>query len=227
MNIKAILCDIEGTTTSVSFVYETLFPYFEQHIGRLLTLLHDPVVAECFLQIKQTLQQQGKPDASSADVLAKLRQWVLEDKKETTLKALQGIIWREGYLRRELKGHLYDDVFPAFQAWHQQGISLNIYSSGSVTAQKLLFAHTEKGDLTPILNAYFDTTSGAKREVGSYQNISQSLNLAATDILFLSDIEAELDAAKEAGLNTIQIVRAGTEKGSNHPIAHTFTEISS
>ena len=189
MNIKAILCDIEGTTTSVSFVYDTLFPYFEQHIDRLLTLQHDPVVAECFLRIKQTLQQQGNPDASSADVLAQLQQWVLEDKKETDLKTLQGIIWREGYQRGELKGHLYDDVLPAFQVWHQKGISLNIYSSGSVTAQKLLFAHTEKGDLRPILNAYFDTASGAKREVSSYQNITLSLNLAATDILFLSDHE--------------------------------------
>lgn len=218
-DIKAIVCDIEGTTTSISFVYDVLFPYFKARIESLLELLDRDDVATCFEQIKQTMKAKSGQVISNQDVISQLEKWMAQDLKVPELKTLQGIVWRKGYLNGELQGHVYSDVLPAFIRWKQAGLSINIYSSGSVAAQKLLFKHSISGDLSPLIDDYFDTLVGPKQAPDSYTNIAEQLALIPTEILFLSDIEAELDAATQAGLQTMQLIRPGTSP-SQH-LAHT------
>jgi enolase-phosphatase E1 len=143
-------------------------------------------------------------------VIETLIHWSNEDKKITPLKDLQGILWKEAYETGVIKGHVYDDVAPALKAWKDAEIQLGVFSSGSITAQKLIFGYSVSGDLTPYFSAYFDTTTGGKREVETYIKISQKLNKQPSEILFLSDIVEELEAAQQAGLQTIQLVRPGT-----------------
>ena len=217
---RCILTDIEGTTTSVSFVYDTLFPYFVEHIDSLLAMQDKPEVRDTFAAIR-TEQQLANDEA----VLDRLRQWVAEDRKETHLKTLQGIVWQQAYLSGAIKGHVYPDVAPCLERWYAEGRQLAVYSSGSVAAQKLLFGYSEAGDLTPLFSAYFDTKVGHKRESDAYRKICSELNLPASDILFLSDVEAELDAAAAAGLHTLQLVRAGTTPGTRHATVSSFDDI--
>lgn len=223
--IKAILTDIEGTTTSVAFVYDTLFPYFLAHLDDLLALQDDPaaqeVVQHCFGQIRKNLPA-GSDDTA---VIEQLRQWVREDRKETPLKTLQGVLWQKGYEKGEITGHIYDDVPLALKRWHEQGLTLAIYSSGSVAAQKLLFGFSDFGDLTRYISFYFDTHIGHKREADSYQRISEHMQIPAAEILFLSDIELELDAARAAGMQTLQLVRDGTPASGQHPSASDFSRV--
>jgi enolase-phosphatase E1 len=154
--------------------------------------------------------------------------WLMEqDRKSTGLKALQGRIWLEGYERGALRGVLYDDVAPAFRRWRARGLRLAIFSSGSVLAQRLIFSRSNAGDLTPFLEAYFDTTAGPKREAASYRGIAETLALAPTRVLFLSDVEAELDAARAAGMATALSQRPGVPppKTSSHPGFATFATV--
>ncbi len=223
--IKAIVCDIEGTTTSVSFVYDTLFPYFVEHIQSLETLQKDESVARCIRNIQDIVRQESGKELDFDGVILTLKQWVKDDRKEGNLKLLQGLIWRKAYEQGAIKGHLYADVEPNFVHWTSKGIKLYIYSSGSVEAQKLLFKYSENGDLSPFISGYFDTTIGPKRESESYCNIVEQLAMPPKQILFLSDIEAELDAAKTAGIHTTQLVRPGTRPGSKHPQASSFDTI--
>lgn len=220
MSTRCILTDIEGTTTSVSFVYDTLFPYFVNHIDRLLALRDEPEVATTFQAIRA---QEGL--ANDHEVLNTLKRWVDEDKKDTHLKRLQGIIWKNAYQSGAIKGHVYPDVAPKLQHWHDQGMVLAVYSSGSVSAQKLLFGHSIEGDLTVLFSHYFDTQIGHKREPEAYRAICTHLNLPASDILFLSDVCAELDAAAVCGMQTLQLVRPGTEPGKHHPTVSSFDDI--
>ncbi len=196
--ISFILTDIEGTTTPIAFVHDVLFPFSKKHLDR------------------------HAPDAETA---ARLRRWIEEDRKEPELKELQGRIWREGYESGELVSDVYPDVKPALTRWQQRGLGLGIYSSGSVEAQKLLFRYTSEGDLTPFFGAYFDTKVGAKRETDAYRKIAAELRRPASEILFLSDVEAELDAAQAAGMRTLQIVRPGTVAGRLHATARSFEEV--
>ncbi len=206
-----ILTDIEGTTTSVSFVYDVLFPYFRENIQKVRALVHLPEVQAIF---KETIRLASETEqisiASDDEVIETLIRWSNEDKKITPLKELQGLLWKEAYESGLIKGHVYEDVSPALKNWKEAGIQLGVFSSGSIAAQKLIFGYSVSGDLTPYFSAYFDTTTGGKREVETYTKISQELKIQPADILFLSDIIEELEAAQQAGLQTIQLVRPGT-----------------
>lgn len=224
MNIKYILTDIEGTTTSVSFVYEVLFPYFRANI--LLLKNHpSPSVKQALSETKKlALEMEHISLNTEEEVLAHLLKWCNEDKKITPLKTLQGILWKQGYESGELKGHVYDDVPLALKSWNEAGINLGVFSSGSVHAQQLIFGYSIFGDLRPYFSDYFDTKIGGKREVVTYQKIAKLLNLAPNEILFLSDMKEELEAAKESDFQTIQLVRSGTNSAWESTTSN-FTEI--
>lgn len=182
--IRAILTDIEGTTSAISFVTETLFPYARAR-------LRDYVGAH--------------PQETEGVPVETLERWIDEDRKEPVLKAIQGRIWREGYERGELKGHIYPDAAHALRCWKEQGLRLFVYSSGSVEAQKLIFGHSEAGDLTPLFDDYFDLSTGSKLEPGSYQTIADRIGVEPKEILFLSDSALEIEAARTAGLH-VQLI---------------------
>ncbi|MDD2722393.1 MAG: acireductone synthase [Methylovulum sp.] len=221
--IKAIVTDIEGTTTSLAFVKDVLFPYAHAHLG---AFVHDHAEdASVKALLADTCNLAGISFDTEAAV-AQLLHWLDEDKKITPLKALQGLIWEAGYHRGDFHGHIYADAAGQLQHWKQQGLDLYVYSSGSVQAQKLLFAHTDYGDLTPLFSGYFDTNIGGKREMESYRNIAKQIQLPPEQLLFLSDIEEELDAAQAAGFHTIWLKRE-TELTENtaHRQVSSFTEI--
>ncbi len=200
---RAVLLDIEGTTTDLSFVHETLFPYARARLADFLRRHEsDPDVAT---QIEAVRRETGA--AGRDEVIETLLRWIDEDRKATPLKALQGMIWAEGYADGTLRSHVYPEVAETLRRWKAAGRDLFVYSSGSEQAQRLLFAHTEAGDLTPLFSGFFDTRLGHKREAASYRRIQQSIGLPAEEILFLSDVPEELDAAREAGLETVQVVR--------------------
>lgn len=223
--VKYILTDIEGTTSSITFVTQTLFPYFNQRIDSLRELIHLPEVQHAFEETKKLAADLDNQQIDSVDeIISKLTEWSLADRKITPLKALQGIIWNEGYKNGALKGHVYADVKPMFQKWNSEGRKIGIFSSGSIAAQKLIFGYSEAGDLTPFLSNYFDTTTGGKRETETYSKISTELNIAPANILFLSDIVEELVAAKVAGFQTIQLVRAGNTPNWDKTVAN-FNEV--
>ena len=202
--IRAVVTDIEGTTSSIRFVHDVLFPYARKHIAEFVcTHAEEAQVAALLDDVRR--ETGGAPDLDG--VIARLIQWIDEDKKVTPLKALQGLIWEKGYKDGDFHGHIYADAYENLRKWHAQGIALYVYSSGSVYAQKLLFGHTEHGDLTPLFSGYFDTTIGAKSDTASYQAIVRKLHLPADEILFLSDVRAELDAARDAGMQTCWLVR--------------------
>lgn len=223
MPITAILTDIEGTTSAVSFVFDVLFPFAAQHLpGYVRAHAAEPAVAA---QLDAVRQASGEPDADVERVIAILLGWLAEDRKATPLKALQGMVWAEGYNAGLLKGHVYPDAVAALTRWHAQGLRLYVYSSGSVQAQKLIFGCSQAGDLTPLFSGYFDTTSGGKREAQSYRTISAAMGVAAGQVLFLSDVAEELDAARAAGMQTVGLVREGGELG-DHCCVESFTQIS-
>lgn len=218
--VKYILTDIEGTTTSIKFVYDILFPYFRKHLEDLKQLTHLTEVQQAFKKtVDLAVSLEGKNLRSTDDVIETLLQWSKEDRKITPLKTLQGILWETGYKNGEIKGHVYADVSPALEKWHKSGLKLGVFSSGSIAAQKLIFGYSEAGDLTPYFSNYFDTTTGGKRETETYQKISTELNLDPSEILFLSDIIEELQAAEMAGYQTIQVAREGTEANWSRIVA--------
>ena len=223
MNIKAIVTDIEGTTSSIAFVHDVLFPYASKMLPEFVRQhAEDKAVAEL---LDATRHEAGESDADVERVIAILLQWIREDRKATPLKALQGLIWRHGFENNDFTGHIYEDAARKLRAWHQDGIKLYVYSSGSVQAQKLLFGHSDAGDLLPLFSGYFDTRIGHKRETESYRRIIETLGLVPTKILFLSDIVEELDAARTAGMQTIQLVRDSSTQINSHTIAHNFDDI--
>ena len=221
--IKAIVTDIEGTTSSIDFVHQELFPYARKHMRSFLqTHGRLPEVAA---QLHEVAQIEGRQLAveDAADVLDR---WIAEDRKVTPLKALQGMIWKVGYENGELKGHVYPDTPKYLRAWFEAGIKLYVYSSGSVEAQKLIFGHTAYGDLTPLFSGYFDTRIGGKREPASYQKILGETNTVADAVLFLSDVGEELDAARQAGLRTFQLLRDEKARPAPvHPQARSFADV--
>ncbi len=199
-----ILTDIEGTTSSIAFVREVLFPYARAALPHFVERHgHEP-------EVRRWLDS-AAVDAGSVcqdTVLAEVLQgWIDEDRKHTALKALQGLIWADGYRKGDYHAHIYPDAAPALRAWHAAGHPLYVYSSGSVPAQKLFFGHTEAGNLTDLFSGWFDTEIGGKREAASYHAIAQAIARPASDILFLSDVVEELDAARAAGLRTVLLDR--------------------
>ena len=222
MPIKAILTDIEGTTSAVSFVFDVLFPYAARHLPDFVREHAGRV--DVAAQLDAVRRDSHEPDADVERVVEILLGWIAEDRKATPLKALQGMVWEQGYLAGQLKGHVYPDAVEALKRWHQAGYQLFVYSSGSIQAQRLIFGCSQAGDLTPLFNGYFDTTSGPKREVQSYTNIAQAINIEAGQILFLSDIVEELDAARAAGMATCGLAREGGEL-AGHVTVDSFARI--
>jgi enolase-phosphatase E1 len=220
--MRAVLTDIEGTTTSLSFVKDVLFPYSRHHLGEYVRVHEKEPAVRAVLEDVRAIE----PAQTTDEIIAVLDRWILEDRKVTPLKALQGMMWRSGYDNGELVAHVYDDAVAALRAWHARGILLYVYSSGSVDAQKLLFGHTSHGDLTPLFSGFFDTTTGPKLDAASYRSIASKVALPAGDIRFFSDSVPELDAARLAGMQTSWVDREGT-----HPVTHdhgritTFAEI--
>ncbi|OBS10232.1 2,3-diketo-5-methylthio-1-phosphopentane phosphatase [Acidihalobacter prosperus] len=220
--IRAVITDIEGTTSSLAFVKDTLFPYAAQALPDFVRRHgDDPEVAALLAEAAAEAGVEQGPA-----VVDTLLGWIREDRKATPLKALQGLIWAEGYADGRLRGHVYADAARRLRAWHAAGLRLYIYSSGSVRAQQLLFAHTAFGDLTPLFDGYFDTRIGGKREAASYRGIAAALTLPPAEMLFLSDVCAELDAAREAGLQTRQLLREGVDpRPCGHPQSTDFDEV--
>lgn len=221
--IRVILTDIEGTTSSLSFVKDVLFPYARERMRAFLAdHAGEPEVARELDEVNR-LAGRELTSAAAADLLI---EWIDQDRKATPLKALQGRIWASGYRNGDFHGHVYPDAARKLRDWHSAGLALYVFSSGSIQAQQLLFAHTEYGDLTPLFSGYFDTRIGPKQAPAAYCAIAESIGAEPASILFLSDITGELDAAREAGLRTVQIMRENlTFTGDSHALAHNFDDI--
>jgi enolase-phosphatase E1 len=203
--IKALLLDIEGTVGDIAFVRDVLFPYARKRTAETLrTRWSDPQIVAI---VAEAASAAGKPLSSSDAATEQFLAWTDEDRKITPLKTLQGLIWRDGYASGELKAHLYPDAIEAIDVWRKQGLRIFIYSSGSIEAQKLYFAHSVAGNLTNGIENYFDTTTGPKAAAESYKKIATAIGLAPSQILFLSDAPAEVTAAKTAGLQVRHIDR--------------------
>jgi enolase-phosphatase E1 len=239
--IRAILLDIEGTTTPIAFVHEILFAYARSQVRNFLAdqrgsaeLAADlaRLRDEHAIDTKQNLYPPalvaGPRDAEIDSIVAYVNWLIDRDRKSTGLKSLQGKIWKQGYLHGTLKAELFADVAPALERWRRAGLKISIFSSGSALAQKLLFAHTEVGDLTGFISNYFDTTVGSKTDVESYRQIATALGLTASEVLFISDVVVELDAASAAGMQAILCERPGNQpQGSpaGYQIIQGFDEI--
>ncbi|TKR33045.1 acireductone synthase [Luteimonas gilva] len=204
MTKPLILTDVEGTTSSISFVKDVLFPYARNALPEFVHENSDNPDVRRWLD---TVAAENGGICTDEMIVETLQGWIDEDRKHTALKALQGLIWQDGYLSAEFAAHIYPDAAKALKQWREQGHTLAVYSSGSVPAQKLFFGHTDAGDLLPLFAAFFDTEVGHKREADSYRNIAARLNRPAGEILFLSDVVEELDAARDAGMRTALIDR--------------------
>jgi len=229
---RAILLDVEGTTSSIAFVYDVLFAHAKQQVGDfLLAHMAEPAVRAAAVGIATGA---GLPpeDADTPAGVARVALVAIDlmnrDVKDTSLKALQGMIWRSGFESGAIVAHVFDDVPPALAAWSESGLDVRIYSSGSIEAQRLFFGHTQAGDLTPHLRGHYDTTTGPKREPASYAAIATDMECEPWQILFVSDIGAELDAARRAGMATAHAIRPGNRDPGgvfDHDPLHSFAEI--
>lgn len=226
---RAVVVDIEGTTSATEYVVATLFPYARARYGTFLAEHREESrVRGLFDAVREEL---GEPDADEVRVVSALEAWTDADAKVTPLKTLQGWIWEEGFAREELAAHCFPDVAPALRAWHACGITLAVYSSGSVDAQRAWFGHSTDGDLSALFAAHFDTANaGPKRKRASYDGITRALALEPATILFLSDVEAELDAAAAAGWATVHVRRPGepaalAPPSGLHPVVESFSEV--
>src|SRR5262245_43368084 len=239
---RGILLDIEGTTSSISFVYDVMFPYVRKHLTfEVFSNWMEPEYIEAFHAIARDaghesldawLKKEGltreNPLRAAEIVCKEVTRLMDTDVKATGLKQLQGLIWQSGFEGGELKAHVYEDVPPALAAWQAAGNDVRIYSSGSVQAQKLFFGHTIAGDLVPHFRAHYDTTTGPKREASSYLTIAKDFGLPPGEILFLSDVAVELDAARAAGMQTGLVVRPGNAAapaGHTHPVIESFERL--
>lgn len=216
--IRAVVTDIEGTTSSLDFVREQLFPYARHNLAAYVCD-HETELADLRSEIESIACRR---QLRAQEMIEILLQWMDEDRKVTALKTLQGLIWRSGYERGELRGHIYDDAVRALRNWHALDIAIYVYSSGSVQAQRLLFAHTAYGNLTPLFSGYFDTTIGSKLDDASYRNIVRSLSLEARSIVFLSDHSGETRAARVAGMHSVLVARGAAP---SELAVHSFDEI--
>ena len=222
--MRAVLTDIEGTTTRITLVRDVLFPFARRRLADFVREHRtDPQVAAILDQVRQ---EENDPALGEAAAIACLLRWIDADRKATPLKTLQGLIWADGYAGGELRGHVYDDALAAMRAWRERGLGLYVYSSGSIAAQKLLFGHAEAGDLTGLFSGFFDTTIGGKLAAASYAAIARAIDLPPGEVLFLSDHVGELDAARAAGMLTTWLDRDAAPTGSGgHRRAETFAEI--
>jgi enolase-phosphatase E1 len=238
--ITAYLLDIEGTTTPIDFVYDVLFPYARAHARAYLA---NHLTSDELRSVIARLREENAEDAQRGldppaiirsgfeppvDGIVAYIHWLMDhDRKTTPLKSIQGNIWDEGYRKGDLRSRVFEDVPRAFERWRQQGKAIYIYSSGSVLAQKLLFAHTEAGDLTTFISGFFDTNIGPKRSIESYTRIASDLEQQPREIVFVSDVTAELDAAAAAGFESLLCVRPGnpSQPASAHEAIQSFDQI--
>ncbi len=237
-NIRGLLLDIEGTTTPISFVYNVLFPFARAHVKDYLS--RNLATEEVRLDVKRLQEEHAKDvadqlspppvfESSDAESIARYVHWLMDrDRKSTGLKSLQGKIWEQGYRSGALKSEVFPDVPLALERWHDSGLKMAIFSSGSVLAQQLLFAHTTAGNLMRFIDAYFDTTTGPKTLAASYRQISSELQLHPKEMLFISDVSRELEAAGEAGMLTTLCIRPGNPpqpKLDKHHVIRSFDEV--
>jgi enolase-phosphatase E1 len=210
--VRGILLDIEGTTTPISFVYDVLFPFARKHAGAPLVPSDlDALKLEHEADVCNGLQ----PPSWSGPI--PYIHWLMDrDRKSTALKSIQGKVWQQGYESGELHGEVFADVPPALERWQREGLDVRIYSSGSILAQKLIFSTTRAGDLTRFLNGHFDTTTGPKTDPSSYVRIAEAFGLPAQEVLFVSDVTKELDAASTAGLQVLLCTRPGNHAQPPH-----------
>lgn len=227
--IDVVLLDIEGTTTPIAFVHDVLFPYSRERLAAWFAARppSDPQVREILAALEREARDSGAPLEPSVDAaVARLLDYIDADRKSPALKTVQGLIWEAGYASGDLESPVYDDVKPALARWTEAGIGVGIYSSGSVLAQQLLFAHSTAGDLRPWLRWHFDTAIGAKIDAASYTRIAAALNVMPASVLFVSDVTRELDAARDAGMITRLCVRPpAAAPAASHPIVTTFDDI--
>lgn len=221
--VRAILLDIEGTTTPIAFVHDVLFSYAREHVREFLD---SNAAADDIALLRKEHAIDVKEGRNPPPLMAEYVEWLIAlDRKSTGLKSLQGKIWREGYENGSLRSQVFPDVAPAFRRWSERGLRISIFSSGSVLAQQLLFAHTEVGDLTRFITGYFDTRVGKKGDAESYRGIAEAMALEAHEILFISDVVAELEAANEAGMKTLMSIRPGNAPQPESPSIRSFDEI--
>jgi enolase-phosphatase E1 len=229
MSVRAILTDIEGTTSSIAFVKDVLFPYARDALPAFVAMhAAEP-------DVRRRLDAVATDNGGLCDdrmVVEVLQGWIDEDRKHTALKALQGMIWADGYRAAAFTTPIYPDAVRALVRWQQAGLPLYVYSSGSVAAQRLFFAHSDAGDLTSWFAGWFDTEIGGKRESASYRHIAASIGIPASQILFLSDVVPELDAARDAGSRTALVDRREDyaqprvgEVTHGHTRVESFTEL--
>jgi len=227
--IRGILLDIEGTTTPIAFVHDVLFSYARTHVRDYVARhFNDEAVRADIELLRDEAEKDGLPSNNLDEIVAYINRLIDLDRKSTGLKSLQGKIWHEGYADGSLRAQVFPDVAPALARWRVAGLNVSIFSSGSVLAQQLLFAHTEAGDLTPFISYYFDTGVGKKGEAESYRRIAEAIKLQPREILFVSDIVAELVAAREAGMKTALSIRQGNQPQNSRdefPIIHSFDEL--
>lgn len=220
--IRAIITDIEGTTSSIHYVKEVMFPYSRERMGKFIQSHWDEErVKDIIQRLEKKLGQKVSPELA----VKTFEEWIEMDLKEPALKEIQGHIWEEGFLSGDLKGHIYEDAYRKLKEWKGKGLRLYVYSSGSIKAQKLFFGHTEYGDLTGLFDGFFDTSVGGKKEKESYLKIAQNTGLEPGECLFLSDTEEELDAAREAGMETIRVIRERQGQNSKHRVVESFAQI--
>lgn len=234
--VRGIVLDIEGTTTPIAFVHDVLFSYARAHVKDHLTkhaeagnvrkdieLLREEHAADV------RNRNQPPPLTNALESVVNYVNWLIDlDRKSTGLKSLQGKIWREGYSDGTLRSQVFPDVAPALARWRTAGLSISIFSSGSVLAQQLLFAHTEAGDLTSFISNYFDTGVGKKGEAESYRRIAEAIGLPTSEVLFISDVVSELSAAREAGMKTVLSIRPGNqpqEHAAQYQTIESFDEL--
>jgi enolase-phosphatase E1 len=220
-DVRAVVTDIEGTTSSLAFVKEQLFPYARQHLSDYVQE-HASELGDIVAQVRAAA---GREQLDTQALIPILLRWMDEDKKVTPLKSLQGMIWKAGYERGELTGHIYADAVRAMRQWQADGIRIYIYSSGSIEAQRLLFSHTSFGDLTSLISGYFDTTTGPKLEPHSYAAIAAAVGVPAGALLFLSDHGGETAAAAAAGLQTVLVAREQRQTSDREPVAMSFDDL--
>ena len=230
--VRAVLTDIEGTTTPLSFVLDVLFPYARRRLDAACAsgASGELRFAEALQRLRQEHAEEKEPVPAfgPGGNIAPYAHWLMDrDRKSTGLKMLQGLLWEDGYHAGELRGQVWPDVADALRTWKENGIRIRIFSSGSVLAQKLLFGHSDQGDLLPCFEGFHDTTTGPKQDPASYAAIADSFGLPPGEILFLSDVTAELDAARAAGLRTGLLLRPGNKpaESNGHPAYQSFAEL--
>ena len=234
--VRAVVLDIEGTTTPIAFVYDVLFPFARAHLRSYLTTgaggqaLQDALRRLQRDHADEVSRGEHPPEWSGSDPerVAAFVEWLMDrDRKAPGLKELQGQIWARGFREGTLRGEVFPDVAPALRRWRDAGVRVAIYSSGSEQAQRLVFGATPFGDLTGYVCRFFDTSVGPKTSADSYRRIARELGCDTNQLLFVSDVAAELDAARSARCEVLLCVRPGNpaQPADSYPVVRTFEEI--